>query len=411
MDENLSWKIVYLATIFSLIIMGIAYYFIAPRESPFFTEEKMEKIAEFKTARIAGRKKGEKVWEFFAKEGWTAKDREITYLYEVSKGKIYKDGDLVVSDLSAPWAKAYRHSEIVEAFGHPEGKKEGRSKLHAYLELGKISKDESNHGREWTKLTANYLKYIPAEKCSIIEGDVELQKNDSSISSQKIKVDHEQKVADISEEIRLKRKDGFLVSDRLKYISDEERLEADGHVTLNVSEGQLKTQVKSKHASFYTDIAKDVSFLGSLEALQGKKLAIAQAGVYSQEKKELVMKGEVKAIFEKAQVVLKEETVQNLKNPEAQGILKEKTILTSNQLIFSTRNGDAQARGSVYVTQKGREAKSELALYNEEEEILTLTGNVFMKKEKEWVSAEKVMVSVRDETFEAIGAVEAEFKL
>jgi hypothetical protein len=34
-----------------------------------------------------------------------------------------------------------------------------------------------------------------------------------------------------------------------------------------------------------------------------------------------------------------------------------------------------------------------------------------MKKESEWISAKQVTVSIRDETFEAVGAVEAEFKL
>ncbi len=123
------------------------------------------------------------------------------------------------------------------------------------------------------------------------------------------------------------------------------------------------------------------------------------------------MKGATKAIFEKAIAILKEETARDLKNPEAKKILKEKTILTSDKLVFSTKTGDASASGSVFVSQKGREAKADHAEYNDKEEILTLTGNVFMKKGKDWVSAKKVIVTVRDETFEAEGGVEAEFKL
>jgi lipopolysaccharide export system protein LptA len=65
----------------------------------------------------------------------------------------------------------------------------------------------------------------------------------------------------------------------------------------------------------------------------------------------------------------------------------------------------------VEVTQKGREARSETAVYDDKNETLTLTGNVHMKKAKEWISAGKVIVSVRDETFEALGSAEAQFKL
>ena len=44
MEENISWKIVYLATTFSLLVLGIAYYLIAPHDNTFFSEEKINKI-------------------------------------------------------------------------------------------------------------------------------------------------------------------------------------------------------------------------------------------------------------------------------------------------------------------------------------------------------------------------------
>lgn len=391
MDENLVWKIVYIASIFSLVVLGAAYYLIAPRESNFFTEEKIEKIAEFKDTRISGRKEGRKVWEFYAEEGWTTKDREITYLYNVKEGKIYEGKKLTLKDLTAPQVKAFRRSEIVEVIGPP---------LHAYLE----------EGGEWTKIAADYLKYIPSEKRSEIEGNVTLFKKDSSISAQKIRIDHERETADISGDIKLKRKDGILRAESLNYFSSDERLEAGG-IDLKVSEGKLKTEIKAARASFFSDISKDMSIQGSLEALQGKKLAIAQEGFYSQKSKKLTMRRNVRTIFEKGSVMLKEETVQKLKNIEAKKILKEKTVLTCNELIFSTRTGDARASGSVFVSQKQREAKADRAVYNDKDETLSLFGNVFMKKGKDWISCKQVIVSVKNETFEAVGSVEAEFKL
>lgn len=409
MDENLSWKIVYIAAIFSLVIMGVAYYLISPRESPFFTEEKMEKIAEFKETRVSGRKEGKKVWEFFAEEGWTTRDREITHLKQVSNGNIYMDDSLVVTKLFAPRAKAYRHSEIVEAFGSP---------IRAYLELGRMSESDQKDQTEWTRMNAKHLKYIPHQKRSEIDGDVELHKKDSSIYAQKIVVEHEHKIAHISENVRLRREDGNLRADRIQYLSREEKLEAEGKVDLKIIESGVLTRIRADRASFFTDMAKDMRISGSLEAVQGKKLAIGQEGVYSQQKKELLIKGGVKAIFEKARAILRDETVGKLKGPESKKMLKEKTVLIADKLVLSTSGGDARAAGSVHVTQKGREAKSERAVYDDKKELLTLTGNVFMKKqnsapsgEEEWVSAEKVVVSVKDETFEAVGSVEAEFKL
>jgi len=410
MDDNLSWKIIYLAAIFSMVVMVFAYFMISPQESAFFTEEKMEKIAEFKNTRVAGRKAGKKVWEFFAEEGWTTKDREVTFLFRVSKGSMYMAGKLVVNRLKAPWAKTYQRSEIVEVFGYADEKKKGPSRLSGYIELGRIS-DKPREAAEWTRLVSDHLKYIPALKRTEISDNVKLFKKDSSIFAQKITVEHEEKIAYITGGATLVRPDGKLTAETMRYHGESEDLVAQGGVAVNLQEGALKTRIKSSSASFSIDMSKDMVLSGNPEVIQGKKAAVGQRAVYSQRKKELLLSGEAKAVFEKAAVILKEGTAGKLRNPEGQKILKEKTVLTAEEIVFATDSGDARATGSVHVSQKGREARSERAVYDDQNEALELTGNVHMKKEAEWVSARKVVVSVKDETFEAFGEVEAQLKL
>jgi len=145
--------------------------------------------------------------------------------------------------------------------------------------------------------------------------------------------------------------------------------------------------------------------------LQGKKIAVADSALFSQKKNELVLRGRARAIFEKARAILRDDTVDKLRNPEAKKILKEKTVLTANEIILSARSGDARALGAVVVLQKGKEAKAGQAVYNEATEKINLTGNVMIKEEEEWVSAREVSVSVKEEVFEAVGSVEARFKL
>jgi len=100
-----------------------------------------------------------------------------------------------------------------------------------------------------------------------------------------------------------------------------------------------------------------------------------------------------------------------LKNPEARKFLKEKTVLYADRLDLSTKTSNAKAYGSVLVVQNEKEAKADMAIYDDKEETMVLTGNVYLKKKDDWVKAEKVLVSVRNETFEAVGSVEAEFKI
>lgn len=400
MEENYSWKIVYLAAIFSLIILGIAYYLISPRQSPYFVPEKVEKIAEIKKTRIEGRKEGKKVWEFFAEEGWVSKDREITYFSNVRRGKIYKDSELCVTDLSASLAKAYRHSQIVEASGA----------VRAYLDLGKFSAQPKPES-EWTKIIADYIKYFPTEKRSEISGRITLIQKDSAISCDTIKINHDTKVADILGNIRLKRKNGIIKAEAIQYLGEAEQLNASGGVSLNLLEGNIQTIIKCQQATFYNDIEKDINLSGSLEVTQGKKLAICPEGIYSKKENGLFLKGGVRAILEKGKAILKEETVKKLQNPEIKKILSEKTVVTANEIFFSTKTGDARATGSVEVTQKGHEARSDLAIYDDQNEILTLSRNAYLKRGEDWIKCQMIVISIPKETFEAVGSVEAKFKL
>ncbi|MFH1541698.1 MAG: LptA/OstA family protein [bacterium] len=417
MDDNLAWKIIFIGTTFSLIILGVAYYFISPQESEYFSEEKMEKIAEFKNTRVSGRKEGKKSWVLQAKYGWTDNKNEVTSLYDVTQGEIYKDETLVVKKLNAPFAKVYRRSEIVEAYAFPEGQEpKGKRQLTGYLNLGKIANPQNPRNDELTRLVANYLKYFPKEKKTEIKGKVEMHKKDSSIYAEEINVDNDKNIAYIKNNIRLVRTDGILYTESLVYDSKQEKLKADGNVTINIEENEIKTKVKADNANFSTDVSKRMFFSGHVRTSQGKKLAVADAAVYFQGRKELDLMGNAKAIFEKAEVILKDKTVDKLRNKEAKEMMREKTILTSNRLIISTWTGDATAIGSVEVTQQNKEARAEEAVYDDEKEIITLTGNAFMKKESsstevEWVQAKKIIVSVKDETFEAEGQVEAKIKI
>jgi len=361
MEENFSWKVVYIAVFFSLAVLLTVYFLISPRESPFFTEQKTDKIAEFQQTRVTGRKEGKKVWELSAKSGYTTRNHEITYLSNIVQGTIYKKNKPSIKNLVCRQAKAFLRTNIIEL-----------STLRAKMDID----------QQWANVTADSLKYFPDEKRAEITGQVKIRKQKETLSS-----------------------------DSARYFSEEEKTEADGNLRLTIKEGKTATSLKANHGISFSDPDKDMAFSGSLEVIQGKKVAVAEEGTYSRKTKELKIKGSAKVVFEKAKALLDDDTAQKLKNLEAKSILKERTILTADELTFFIRSDDAGARGNVYVSQKKREAKSDQAVYNDDRSLLTLTGNVYMKKNSEWVRAQKVLVYVKKEAFEAVGSVEAEFNL
>lgn len=410
-EEKFPWSAIYIGTIFSLIILGIAYYFMSPKNGDFFSTTKTEKITEFKNTFVSGRKEGKKIWSFFAAEGWTDKGHAVSSLKNVTQGKIYSNGELVATEISAPFAKTYRYSEAIELYGFDPTKAKEQSKLKAFIELGKISKQDSKNKSQWRKLIADQLKHFPQEKRSEIIGNVIVSRKDDLIKAQRININHANKVADITGQVKIVRQDGNLKTEELRYFTTQETLSTDKAIVLQVEEEKTITTLEAKGANFYLDLDKDINFKNGVELLQGKKLAIAKQAVYSQKSKELTLKDKAKIVFAKASNLLKVETVKKLKSEETHKSLKEKTILTANQLTFSTTTGDLKASGSVFAYQQGKEAKSDNAIYNDKDEFITLTGNVYIKKKSDWVKAKKVVISVENETFEAIGGVEAEFKL
>jgi len=402
--EKFPWKLVYWGAIFSLAVLGFAYYLTSLREAPYVGGEKSEKMAEFKNTRIEGRKEGKKVWELFAQEGWTTKDLQATYLYHISSGKIYRNNQLVVMGLSAPYAKVLRDTENIEAF------KQGKERLQAFVDLGKFSANPKKIN-EWIKLRADYLKYLPAEKKAEISGNVVLTQKEQVIFAEKININLEQKIAEVLEKVHLKRKDGWLRCDFLRYFGEKEWAEAWNQVYLNLKENNVVTEIKGQRAELYRDPEKDIELSGSLEVIQGKKMAIAPQGRYSKGKKEILLWGGVKVILEKGKALFREETLKKLRNPEVKELVKDKTLVSAQQISFSIANSNAQVQGSVEVSQKGKEAKAEEALYDDLNETLALSGNVLLKKGEVWVKCKRVLVSIPKETFEAEEVEEAKLKL
>ncbi|MDD4179035.1 MAG: hypothetical protein PHH14_03190 [Candidatus Margulisbacteria bacterium] len=357
MDDNFGWKTVYIATVFSLVVLGFAYWLISPRDANYFSEEKIDKIAEFTKTSIAGRKDGKKSWEFYARSGWASKSKNITYLYNVTKGTIFKDGKPFVSALAAPTVEVYRQAERIEA----------RS-IKARLDIGRVTADRA-------------VINIKAKTVHLY-GHPLITRPDRTISA-----------------------------DEFEYLSNDERFNAAGRVAMKIKENNIVTRVNCEQAVFFTDQGKEITLRGSVEALQGKKAAIARHGVYSKQANGLRLSGETRTIMEKAGAFIKPETLKQLTDPEEKALLRQKTVIAADEIFFSTKSGDAQASGSVEVTQKGRVARSARAVYNDRDESITLTGNVYLKKGEEWISCREVIVSVKDETFEAIGVTEARFKI
>lgn len=390
MDDNLSWKSILFGVFFSLIILGLAYWLISPREATFFTEGKSTTIAEFRNLSLSGRRDGKLSWRFYAREGWTSRDKEVTVLKGVKRGQIFaSNAEPLVTKLTAPEMKVWPRTEVIEAAG----------RIRTDFNLGRNGKTD------WATITGRHLRYLNADKRTEISDEVSLVKKDAVIYADKLTIYHQDKTADLSGAVRLRRRSGRLAAGSLRYFNEEERLIAEHQVKLTIIDGQQKTAVRADLIAFYLDPAKEMLFSGSVEVDLGRNNAWAKEGSYLEKSKELKLKDHVQAVFTKAAEAAK------AKSQTAKEILKGQTHLTADELVISTQTGNAQASGSVYVKQKGKEAKADRAAYDDKIDLLVLTGNVYLKQGAKWIHCRQVNASVSSESFEAVGSVEAEFKI
>jgi len=332
-----------------------------------------EKIAVFKQVHMSGRE-GSDSWEIYAHEGWTGRDKNVTTFEFVTKAEIDKGGRPLLKDLTARRMKVSRNKDI-EILKKAEGEKDGKRYLDALIDFNAVS--NKNKKRKFSTITADVIKFNPNTKQALITGNIRILKDKMTIRSERISIDLDANIATFEGRSFFIKKDSKLSADSAVSYFDEDR----------------------------------IFMSGSIEVKQKNKTAVSDNATYDDLSKTIVLSSNVRTVIEKLKNIMKEKSAEKVKGEEAKKALQERTIITCNRLRLSTENGDCTAYGKVLVSQKDKEAKSDEAVYSEDSENIVLKGNVYMKRKNDWVKANKVIISVDKETFEAVGAVETIFKV
>ena len=332
-----------------------------------------EKIAVFKQVHMSG-KEGDHSWEIFAKEGWTGRDRNVTTFEFITKADIDKNGRRFIKNLTARRMRISKNKDI-EIFKKVEEDKDGKQYLNALIDFNAVSNKKKE--RKFSSLTADNIKFNPDTKKAVIAGNIRILKDKLLIKAELITLDLDKNIASFEGRSFFSKEDSKLFANSALAYFDEDK----------------------------------IFMSGSIEVTQKNKSAVSDIADYDDNAKTIVLSSNVKATIKKLQNLIKEKSAKKIKEEETKKALQEKTLITCDKLIISTEKGDCSAYGNVLVSQKEKEAKADEAFYQEDSESIVLTGNVYMKRKNDWVKANKVIVSVEKETFEAVGGVETTFKV
>lgn len=364
----------YLTVLAVILLFAFVVYIIKESEKISLLETFLpEKLAVFRNVHMSGIEASGEAWEVYAKEAWTGRDKFTTVFENVTNASIAEDGRFIIKNLRARRMRIARNKDI-EIIKRIDDK--DASYLRVYIDFGAISSPPKKEMR-FSYLTADNIKFNPDTKKAAIQGNIKVIKEKLVTIADKIALDLNSNTATFEGRSSFSKESARLYSDSATAFFDEDRI----------------------------DMA------GSVEVVQKNKRASSGYASYDDNTKEIAMVSNVRAVIEKLRNVMKKETAKKYDTEEEQRSLSTLTSIACEKLVFNTDDNNAQAFGSVYVTQTSKEARSEQAFYNEKDENIIMTGNVIMKRDGDWVKAEKVIVSVKNETFDAIGGAETTFKV
>jgi len=243
-------------------------------------------------------------------------------------------------------------------------------------------------------LTAASLRYQARTGEVSADGGVKMVREGSTLAGRRLLANLTTKRADVRDDVTLVRAPGPppAGSDRVaRALAREE------------------TTVTAARIVFRWD-TNEAEAEGHVVVRQQDRTGWADRMLYAEASNRLILTGNVIVEQLSGEWLVREGLVAPPRDPQEQQALRSTTRLTCNRLTMTLKERDLAAEGSVKVTQKDRWATGDRATYTEATRLLVVTGSVRMQEsDGRRLQADRVVISLVDETFEAEGNVQTDF--
>lgn len=250
----------------------------------------------------------------------------------------------------------------------------------------------------WRDLIINApaLKYSVRTEQVAAQGGVRLAQGTSILTAQTLDADLRAKRAEATGKAKLVRAGGGLAGTQDRVAS---------------ALAQEETTITAARMTFRWDTNEARAFDG-VTVIQPDKTARAKEAFYSETAGRIELQGEVVVEQLSGEWLVKGKVIDAPTDEASKKALASKTTLTTARLVIELKARNMLAEEDVTVTQQARTATGNRATYTDKDKLLVVTGNVRMREEDgSWLRADRVVISLIEETFEALGNVETEFRV
>ncbi len=277
-------------------------------------------------------------------------------------------------------------------------------------------------------LQARALVYRLREQVVVASGEVRVEQPDQTLSARELTYRVREKVADATGSVRLETRDSTLTGEAMWADLAKKQARVRGPARLlrrggPPPRGREQDRVLAALAKEDTTITAQSAFRfswretneaeaeGEVRLVQVDKEARADFARYSEKDDRIELVGNARLDQRSGQWLVRERLVRPPQTEEERKALQTPATLTADRVVIFLTTRDAVATGNVRVTQGRRSATGERAEYDDRNGMIALAGRrVRMQREDgAWLEAERVVVSLKEDTFEAYGAVDTTF--
>jgi lipopolysaccharide assembly outer membrane protein LptD (OstA) len=249
------------------------------------------------------------------------------------------------------------------------------------------------------QLRSQTLKYRSREQIAFAEGQVELKTSDSTLTGQTLRANLAQKRAEVKGPARLVRKGG-----------PPPRGREDDRVLAALVKEDTKITAQKTMEFAWRD-TNEATAEGDVRIEQVDKNAQADTVVYSEAGDRIELTGNVRLHQISGQWLVRERLANPPRSEEERKALETPATLTADRVVITMSNRNSLAVGNVRVVQGQRSATGDRSEYDDLNGKIVLTGRRVRLDHQDgsWLEAERVVVSLKEDTFEAFGAVDTTF--
>ncbi len=423
------WKKIGIRSAVVLFLLFLVLIFYPVRDDFLKVGPPEMKMVEMEDVSVIGFKKGKRTFEIMARYVWSPRTTDRATLEDITDGSAYDNGRKVIADLQA--RRVYANSQIEQLVAQ-----EGVKATVLRRKKGRDTEDES------VSVWAENMTYSGQDKRSKVSGTLRLFRKDTQVYADSADIDHDKDTVTFREPFKVIQKNVFLTARTLTTYLNNDRFLLEGRAkiirkrqridTENIEEREImfkKEDLEIQADTIDSRMAHDKVFArlyGRVIVLQKGKKAFADSGTYDEQKDfvelrrgkpgtsvsvnagELGSTGQAGLIMDRTEWLLDKETLKKLKDPKTRETFSKQTTMLGDMIRIKINAKDAFAQGTVRVSQKGKLAYGDRAYYLEKEQEIRLFGNVrFQQDDGTWLSAEQAAVSLKDNTFRALGEVES----